>query len=159
MQVFQGYLRPLHWKRHVPLRLSAENEWAFPKEKLLGLGEHLSFLGLEQDYANLYIIVSSGPLDGKTNFNGGISGLLFKIDLFKDLITVCGSFRRWIAAVWCWCGGSRNCEEAKVDDQPAIRWKAGHRDGAFQLGHHETSARELVIHATGPGTVLRAPAS
>ena len=38
MQVFQGYLRPLHWKRHVSLRLRTENEWAFPKEKLFGLG-------------------------------------------------------------------------------------------------------------------------
>lgn len=125
MQVFQGYLRPLHGKRHVPLRLHAENEWAFPKEELFGLGEHLSFLGLKQDYANLHIIVSSRSLDGKTNVNGGISELLFKIDLFKDLVTVCGSFRRWIATVRRWCVGSRNCKEAKVDDQPTIRWKAG----------------------------------
>jgi hypothetical protein len=146
MQVFQWYLRPLHWKRHIPLRLCAENEWAFPKEKLFSLGEHLSFLNLEQDYANLHIIVSSSPLDGKANFNGGISGLLFKIDLFKDLVTVCGSFRWWIAAVRCWCVGSRNTEEAKIDDQSAIRWKAGHRDSAFQLGHRETSAGERPAH-------------
>ena len=136
MQVFQGYLWPLQWKRHVALRPNAENQWAFPKEKLFGLREHFPFLRLEQDYANLHIIVSSGPLDGKTNFNGGISGFFFKIDLFKDLLKVRGGFRRWIGAVWRWCVASLNCEEAKVDDQPPIRGKAGQRDSAVQFGHH-----------------------